>query len=52
VSDQHPLLLAAGRIPDPGIGEPVGVDGVQHLPHRLTAAAGWQPGSRRTFSGT
>src|SRR4029077_2073095 len=39
VGDQYPLLLAARQVPDPSVGEPVGVDGVQHLPHRLAPVA-------------
>ena len=37
VRDQHPLLLATGQIPHPGIGEALGIDRVQHLADRLAA---------------
>ena len=31
VRDENPLLLSARQRPDPGVGEPLGVDRAQHL---------------------
>ena len=39
VRDQDPLLLAAGQVADPGVGEPLGVDGVA-ASRRPAAGAG------------
>jgi hypothetical protein len=35
VRDHYPLLLAAGQIADPGVGEPLRADRGQHLVHQL-----------------
>ncbi len=45
LGDEDPLLLSAGQRPDPGIGEPIGVNSMQHLPDGVVAVRRPQPES-------
>ncbi len=40
VGDQHPLLLAAGQVPDARVGEALGLDRRQHLVDELAPVGG------------
>ena len=46
VGDEHPLLFAAREVPDPGVGEALGVDRGKHLVDQRSALGRWEAACR------